>query len=55
MPRRARNLLPDGIFHVIARAVADGPLFVDDDDRRHFVWLLNQFCVEFGVRRRAYC
>jgi len=55
MPRQARSLLPDGIFHVTARAVGGEPLFLDDYDRRQFLWLLNTFCAEFGIRRRAYC
>jgi len=43
------------MFHVTARAVAAEPLFVDDYDRRRFLWLLNELCRENGVRRRAYC
>ena len=37
MPRRPRNLLDDGFFHVTARAVAGGALFVDETDRVDFV------------------
>jgi REP element-mobilizing transposase RayT len=55
VPRQPRNLLPDGIFHVTARAVADELLFADDYDRKRFLWLLNGYCVEYGIRRRAYC
>jgi REP element-mobilizing transposase RayT len=40
---------------VTARAVAGTPLFVDDYDRKRFLWLLNRFCVACGLRRRAYC
>jgi putative transposase len=40
---------------VTARAVADETLFVDDLDRRHFLWLLNGHCSEYRIRRRAYC
>jgi REP element-mobilizing transposase RayT len=55
VPRQPRSVLPDGIFHVTARAIAEEVLFVDDYDRRRFVWLLNGLCKEFGLRRRAYC
>jgi REP-associated tyrosine transposase len=55
MPRQPRSLLPDGIFHVTARAVADEPLFVDDHDRKRFLWLLNRLCAEYGIRRLACC
>jgi putative transposase len=40
---------------VTARAVTEEPLFVDDHDRKSFLWLLNRFCSECGIRRRAYC
>ena len=40
MGRVPRTSLPDGYFHVFARAVGrDGRLFVDDDDRRVFLAL----------------
>ena len=55
MPRQPRSVLPDGIFHVTARVVGAEPLFVDDYDRRRFVWLLTCLCAECGIRRRAYC
>jgi REP element-mobilizing transposase RayT len=35
--------------------VVDAELFVDDDDRRAFLWLLNTSCSKFTVLRRAYC
>ena len=55
MPRQPRSQLPNGIFHVTARAVADKPLYVDDYDRKRFLWLLKRFCSEFGLQRHAYC
>jgi len=55
VPRQPRSLLPDGIFHVTARAVADDALFVDDHDRKRFLWLLSQLCNQCGIRRRAHC
>src|SRR5438067_864642 len=55
MPRQPRSALPDGIFHVTARATVDVPLFVDDHDRRRFLWLLGALSKEFGIRRRAHC
>jgi REP element-mobilizing transposase RayT len=55
MPRQPRSHLPDGIFHVTARAIAGQPLFVDDHDRKRFLWLLGGFRAEYGVRPLAYC
>jgi len=55
MPRQPRSVLPDGVFHVTARAGAGEPLFEDDHDRKRFLWLLNRFCNDYGMRRRAYC
>ena len=40
MGRLPRTSLPDGIFHVTARGVAGGSVFVDDADRSTFLELL---------------
>lgn len=32
-----RAALPDGVFHVYARAIPERPLFLDDHDRRRFL------------------
>jgi putative transposase len=55
MPRQARELLPDGVFHVTARAVFEYPLFMDDVDRHGFVHLLRRLESRHSVRCRAYC
>jgi REP-associated tyrosine transposase len=55
MPRRARSELPDGVFHVTAHSVFDQQLFVDDEDRRAFVWLLGEVTTRFRLRCFAYC
>jgi putative transposase len=55
MPRQPRNVLPDGVFHVTARAVYDLPLFEDDADRHGFVHLLRRLEPCHGIRCRAYC
>ena len=55
MARLARELLPDGIFHVTARAVYEFPLFIDDADRHGFVHLLRRLEVRHGIHCRGYC
>jgi REP element-mobilizing transposase RayT len=55
MARSARELLPDGIFHVTARAVYEFPLFMDDADRHGFVHLLRRLERTHNVRCCAYC
>jgi len=55
VPRRPRNNLPDGYYHVTARAVSGSDLFVDDGDRREFVWLLGRFTAQFELRCFSYC
>ena len=55
MARQARSLLPDGTFHVTARAGFEQLLFKDDDDRRTFLSLLKEFTTEFGLECLAYC
>ena len=55
MPRRARRELPDGLFHVTARGLCEGLLFIDDDDRRTFLWLLGEVASRYKLRCHAYC
>jgi putative transposase len=56
MPRVPRSSLPDGYFHVFARAVATGgPLFRDDDDHRTFVRLAEDAGRRSGWTCHAYC
>jgi putative transposase len=56
MARVPRTSLPDGYFHVSARAVAAaGALFVDDDDRATFVRLLWRTVRRHGWRCHAFC
>jgi len=55
VPRRPRRILPDGYFHVTARAVSGSALFVDDIDRREFLWLVGRFTAKFELRCFAYC
>lgn len=40
MGRVPRTSLPDGYFHVVARGVAGGPIFLDDADRAAFLRLV---------------
>jgi len=55
MPRLPRYLLADGVWHVTGRAVAESPLFADDDDRRVFLWLLQHALREFHIECLGYC
>ena len=50
MARLPRKNLPDGIYHVTARGVAQAAIFLDDDDRRAFLRLLAQ-----AVEHHAWC
>ena len=53
--RQARSELPDGLYHVTAQAICGAQLFVDDDDRRSFLWLLEFVVARFELACRAYC
>jgi len=55
MARTARELLPDGTFHITARAVYEFPLFMDDADRHGFVHLLRRLESRYSVHCRGYC
>jgi putative transposase len=53
--RLPRNALPDGLFHITARAGFDQLLFLDDEDRRVFVSMLHRCAARFAVELLAYC
>ena len=54
MPRRARLELPGTPLHVTQRGVNRAATFVDDDDCRHYMDLLQSFSKEEGVAIHAY-
>jgi len=53
--RQPRTELPDGVFHVTAHSVFGLELFVDDQDRYVFLWLLGELTEQFAIRCLAYC
>jgi REP element-mobilizing transposase RayT len=56
MARRPRSELPaHGVFHITARGVDRRAIFVDDDDRRSFLALVDVAVERFGWRILAYC
>ena len=55
VPRLPRYQLPDGVYHVTSYGVADGFIFIDDEDRRYFVMLLNSAAKRFGWKLHAWC
>jgi putative transposase len=55
VPRRPRNHLSNGIYHVTGQAVSGLMLFVDDEDRRAFLWLLESVATRFRLMCLAYC
>jgi REP element-mobilizing transposase RayT len=55
MAKLLRSSLPDGFFHVVARAVYRAHLYRDDVDRRTFVGLLRRCCETYNWECHAYC
>jgi putative transposase len=55
MARQPRSDFPDGVFHVMARAVYEQPLFADDADRHGFVFILRKLEAQFKIHCLAYC
>lgn len=54
MPRSPRLVLPGIPLHVIQRGVNRAALFVDDEDRRHYLRLLRTACRKHGVAIHAF-
>jgi putative transposase len=55
VPRRPRNLLGDGTYHVTARGVARSEIFRDAHDYRIFVRLFAEAATRFEWRCHAFC
>jgi putative transposase len=54
-PRLLRSNLPDGIYHVTTRGVADTFVYREDDDRWDFARLLGLVVVRFDWELYALC
>jgi len=46
MPRQARLDAPGLLQHVMVRGINRADIFMDDDDRRQFVWRLSKLLIE---------
>lgn len=55
MPRRARQLADSGFYHVMFRGVNRDALFLEDDDRHHFLDSLWKVKQSTGLLVLAYC
>ena len=55
MPRSARIKSPTEIYHVMLRGINRQPIFLDDEDRRRFLWVLRQCQQISGFRLYGYC
>jgi putative transposase len=55
VPRRPRNELPSGYFHITSLGVAGSLIFVDDYDRERFVLQLKEVSKLWGWRGIAWC
>ena len=55
MARPLRIEFADAVYHVTARGNRQEPIFMDDQDRRHFLDLLAQAFDRFDASALAYC
>src|SRR4051812_5041954 len=55
MPRKPREEMAGGVYHVWARGNRREPIFVDDEDRREYLSRLGETSDDFGWRPLAYC
>ena len=55
MPRRPRELVAGGIYHVFARGNRREPIFFDDDDRLGYLAIWGSVAEELEWRCLAYC
>ena len=55
MPRRAREEIEGGVFHVYARGVEKRPIYRDDEDRRAYLRLLDEVIESTGWLCLSFC
>jgi REP element-mobilizing transposase RayT len=55
MPRKPRIELEGGIHHVWSRGAVKQTIFVNDDDRRRYLWRLGRVVDYMSWRCLAYC
>jgi len=55
MPRPPRLQIPGGVLHVTDRGNRHQPIFLDSDDRSHFLWMLDELARARGWIGYAYC
>ena len=54
MPRQVRIQFPGAVYHVMARGDRREAIFLDDEDRRMFLKVLEEACGRTGWRCLAY-
>ena len=55
VPRKPRQEIAGGVYHVFARGNRKEPIFVDDDDRRRYLAGFGAVAQDLGWRCLAYC
>ena len=55
MPRTARFLLDNGIYHIISRGNQKQILFVDNEDYQKYLTFLKRYKTKYVVKLYAYC
>jgi len=55
MARKPRIHIPGGIYHVMIRGNAGQDIFLSNDDRCHFLLLIQEGVGRFGCRVHAFC
>jgi REP element-mobilizing transposase RayT len=55
MPRKPRENLEGGAYHVYARGNARGRIYRDDTDRRNYLWMLERVVARQRWACLAYC
>lgn len=55
MPRKKRELIPYGIYHIIVKGIGSQLLFEDNQDRKKFLQILKKYKEEQGFLIYGYC
>lgn len=55
MPRVARFVIPECFYHITQRGNNRQSVFIDDTDRRRYLFWIEEYKTKFGVEIFAYC
>ena len=55
MPRVARKKYSESVYHIMSRSISEVDLFLSDEDKNYYLYLLKRYCEKYHSSIYAYC